>query len=439
LIDLPSAIFQAVFGIVLLSLYHPLFIVLGVVLTLLLYTVLRFTGKKAIATALEESDNKYKVANWLEEIARAITTFKLAGHSGLAIDKTDRYVGQYIRARESHFSILRTQYYSFVIFKILITAVLLLLGLKLMIDRQLNIGQFIAAEIVIIMIMNSIEKIILKIDDVYDVMAGVEKISKITGLPVEQNGALVLPIKKNEGIEVSFRNLTYSFPNHDTPAIDHLDLQVQAGERICISGSNGSGKSTLLQLLLGIYLPQEGAVSFNGIPLKNLDKSTLMNHVGNYISQDTLFDGTLLENITMGRKFLKQEDLFWSIEVAGLRRFVDSLPDGLSTRLVGGGARISESTAHKIIMARNLAERPSLFVVDDFLLGVEQSTKRDILRLLTDKKHHWTVFMASNDPMVMQASDRIVMMENGKIKSIDTPERLKEQGMFKNSDQSENN
>ena len=206
-----------------------------------------------------------------------------------------------------------------------------------------------------------------------------------------------------------------------------------------IVGDNGSGKSTLLQLLLGIYLPQEGAVSFNGIPLKNLDKSALMNHVGNYISQDTLFDGTLLENITMGRKFLKQEDLFWSIEATGLRRFVDSLPDGLSTRLVGGGARISESTAHKIIMARNLAERPSLFVVDDFLLGVEQSTKQDILRLLTDKKNHWTVFMASNDPMVMQASDRIVMMENGKIKSIDTAERLKEQGMFKNSDQSENN
>lgn len=439
LIDLPSAVFQAVFGIVLLSLYHPLFIVLGIVLSMVLYAVLRFTGKKAIATALEESEYKYKVANWLEEIARAITTFKLAGHSALAIEKTDRYVGGYIRARESHFSILRTQYYSFVVFKILITAVLLLLGLTLMLDRQLNLGQFVAAEIVIIMIMNSIEKIILKVDDVYDVMAGVEKISKISGFPMEQQGSLVLPVAPGEGMEVSFKSVSYTFPEKAAPVLNDLSIDVNAGERICITGANGSGKSTLLQILLGIYNPSSGTVAYNGVPLRNIDKAALMNRVGNYVSQDTLFDGTVLENITMGRHFLRNEDVFWAIEAAGLSGYIESLPEGLSTRLIGGAARISESNAHKLIMARNLAERPSLFVVDDFLLGVERTTKQDILELLVSKSNSWTVIMASNDPMVMRAVDRIVLLEQGRIKATGTFDQLYDCGFLTQLDGGEKN
>lgn len=417
LIDLSAAILQVVFGIVLLSFYHPLFIVLGAILALLLYLVIRITGRKAVATAMEESDYKYKVANWLEELARSLTTFKLSGDSGLAMEKTDQFVGNYIRAREKHFSVLRIQYFSFVIFKTVITAVLLVLGLTLIFDRQLNLGQFVAAEIVIILIMNSIEKIILKIDDVYDVLAGVEKISKVTELPLERQDGIRLAVDERYGMKLDFDRVSFRFPGRDTPSVDELSFGINSGERICIAGENGSGKSTVLQLLLGIFPTDSGLISFNGVSLKELDKSALMNHIGNYVSQDTLFDGTVLENITLGRRFLKMEDVFWAIDAAGVKDYIDSLPNGLSTRLVGGAAQVPVSTVHKLILARNLVERPSLMVIDDFLLGVESASKRKILELLLDRKQPWSVLLVSNDPMVLQQVDRILFLEKGRLKA----------------------
>lgn len=424
LIDLSAAVLQVVFGVILLTFYHPLFIVFGVVLTLLLFIVIRLTGRQAVRTALEESDYKYKVANWLEELARSLSTFKLSGDSTLAIDRTDQYVGGYIGAREKHFRVLRMQYYSFVIFKTVITALLLILGITLIVDRQLNLGQFVAAEIVIILIMNSIEKIILKIDDVYDIMAGVEKISKVTELPVEDYGDQRIDALDGRGLSLSVRELSFRYPDRGTNAIDGLDFEVRSGERVCITGSNGSGKSTLIELLLGMYTPSSGKVCYEGVSLKLLHRPSLMNLIGNYVSEDTLFDGTVYDNIVLGRRNIRSEDIRWAVDVAGVGAFIESLPDGMNTRLVGGSARLPESIMHKLIMARNLVERPSLLIVDDFLLGVEHAEKKRILDVLLDKRHPWTVLLISNDPMVLRAVERVLFLDRGKLKDHGTFEEL---------------
>jgi ABC-type bacteriocin/lantibiotic exporter with double-glycine peptidase domain len=426
LIDLSAAVLQVVFGVILLTFYHPLFIAFGVVLSLLLYIVIRLTGRHAVRTALEESDYKYKVANWLEELARSLSTFKLSGDSTLAIDRTDKYVGGYIGAREKHFRVLRMQYYSFVIFKTVITALLLILGITLIVDRQLNLGQFVAAEIVIILIMNSIEKIILKIDDVYDIMAGVEKISKVTELPVEEYGDHRIEVTPGRGLSLSVQGLSFRYPDRTTYAIDSLDFEVRSGERLCITGSNGSGKSTLIELLLGMFTPTAGKIAYEGVSLKQLHRPSLMNLIGNYVSEDTLFDGTVYDNIVLGRRSIRSEDIRWAIDVAGISEFIDSLPEGIHTRLVGGSARLPESIIHKLIMARNVVERPALLIVDDFLLGVEYSEKRRILDVLMDQRHGWTVLLISNDPMVMRAAERIIFLDRGKLKDQGTFEALSE-------------
>ncbi len=404
LIDLSAAILQVLLGVVLLSLYHPLFILLGSLLIISLIIVLRLTGPKGLNTALLESDHKYKLANWLEEMARSLSTFKLAGNTGLAMEKTDYHVSNYIRARESHFKILKFQYYSFVVFKGLITAFLLVIGMVLIVDREINLGQFVAAEIVIILIMNSVEKIIMKVDDVYDVLAGVEKITKVTGLPIEKDGIFSLPVTSDQGLQLSIRNVNYQYPDRDTPALSHLNMEVSAGEHLGIAGSNGSGKSTLINLLLGLYDSYTGTIAYNGVSLTEIRRADLMNHIGNYVTQDQLFDGTVLENITIGRRAPKMNDVFWAVEAVGLTEYINSLPGGFQTQLVGGEVRLPDSVVQKLIMARNIVERPSLLILDE---------KKRILDMILSKNYHWTVILVSNDPMVLSGCGRVLFMQNG--------------------------
>ena len=415
LLDLSAALLQVLLGIFLLSLYHPLFIIIGAVLISILIILLRMTGKRGLSTAFVESEHKYKVVNWLEEMARSITTFKLAGNTGFAMERTDFHVSNYIKAREDHFKVLKIQYYSFVIFKTIITAMLLILGVLLIVNKQINLGQFVAAEIVIILIMNSIEKIIMKIDDVYDVLVSVEKVSKVTELPTDAEKSAELEVKQGEGISVVVTDLIYQFPESKRNALNGISFNIAPKENICISGPNGSGKSTLSNLLLGIFEPSGGTIKYNGTPLRELNRPLLMNHIGNYVSQDTIFDGTVLENITIGRRNIEFKDVIWATTAAGVLDYINSLKDGFQTRLIGGGVRVPESVMHKLIIARNLVERPSLLIVDDFLLGVEHTEKKRILEFLTSPSFPCTVILISNEPMVMAMSNRLIVLDEGKI------------------------
>jgi ABC-type bacteriocin/lantibiotic exporter with double-glycine peptidase domain len=415
LIDFSAAILQTVFGILLLSMYHPLFIVVGSILVLVLVIILRITGPLGLKTALKESAFKYMTANWLEEIARSLSTFKLAGNTNFAMQKTDYYVSNYIAAREEHFKVLRSQYYSFVIFKTVITALLLILGAILITERQINLGQFVAAEIVIILIMNAIEKIILKLDSVYDVLVSVEKITDVTSLPVEMYKGIDLPVKPGEGIAVSLKNVDYRFPDRKEQVLRNVNLNVEKGDRVCISGFNGSGKTTIAHLVIGLYENYDGIISYNGVSLRDINKASLMNHLGDYVSQEGLFDGTIYENIVIGRTQCNLEDLQWAIAAAGLSDFVHELPEGLNTRLIGGTVRISESMARKIVIARNLVEKPGLLVLDDFLLGVERKEKKRIMELLLSAEFNWTMMVISNDPMIMDMMNTVVLMRDGSI------------------------
>ena len=415
LLDLSAALLQVLLGTFLLSLYHPLFIIIGTVLISILIILLRMTGKRGLSTAFVESEHKYNVVNWLEEMARSITTFKLAGNTGFAMERTDYHVSNYIKAREDHFKVLKIQYYSFVIFKTIITALLLILGVLLIVNKQINLGQFVAAEIVIILIMNSIEKIIMKIDDVYDVLVSVEKVSKVTGLPTDADKSAELTVVPGEGLSVKVSELTYRFPEDNRKVLNGISFNISPRERVCISGPNGSGKSTLTNLLLGIFDSYTGTISYNGFPLRELNRPLLMNHIGNYVSQDTLFDGTVLENITIGRRNIEFKDVIWATSAAGVLDYINSLKEGFQTRLIGGGVRVPESVMHKLIIARNLVERPSLLIVDDFLLGVEFMEKKRILEFLTDPSFPCTVIVISNEPMVMAMCHRLLVLDSGNL------------------------
>mgnify|MGYP000998620658 FL=1 len=188
LIDIPAALVQIIFGTLLLSFYHPLFLGFGLVMLIIVLLILRFTASQGLTSAVNTSDAKYALTSWFQDLSAAILDFKAESYDDWHMNRTDRLVSEYLKHRTRHFRVLKFQYWSLIAFKISIIAIMLILGVVLLVDQQINIGQFIAADLVIITIINSVEKFIGNFDKVYNAMVALEKLEKVVGLPEEVAG-----------------------------------------------------------------------------------------------------------------------------------------------------------------------------------------------------------------------------------------------------------
>jgi len=416
LMDFSSSLMQIIFGLILISFYHPFFVFFGVLLSLALILIFRWTGPSGLQTSLDESKYKYEVAYWLEEMARTMSTFKLAGKTQISMDRTDQLVCKYLDSRKKHFRILLFQYGNIVAFKTIVTASLLFLGSYLVINNQINIGQFVAAEIVVILVITSVEKLILTMETIYDVLTALEKLGHVTDMPVESEEGLDFDqIDNGGGIALNIEDLKFSYPDAIKPTIDGIKLRVAPGERLCISGSNRSGKSTLLQIINGFYSNYEGVVSYNGHPLASLKLSDLRAHTGYYSDDEDIFRGTIQENISLGHPELTLEEIREVSELVGLADYVQTLPQGYMTPLLPEGKNLPASVRMKVILARTLAARPHLLAVEADFYGMPAADRERIIRLLMEKNYPWTLLIVSNDPGIAARCDRVVVMDEGKI------------------------
>ncbi len=395
LLDLPTATIQILFGVVLLSFYHPFFIFFGIALLLVLWLILYITGQRGLQTSLAESKYKYAVAGWLEELARVIKSFKFSSaQSHLHLQKTDAQVTQYLEARKSHFRILLVQYRTLIGFKVLITAAMLIIGCVLLINQQLNIGQFIAAEIIIITIINSVEKIITNLDSVYDVLTSVEKLNKLLDKPVEESGSLSMT--PGEKIRVEMQGVHFGYYEEKLILRD-LNLKIGAGEKVCIMGNDGAGKTTLLKLLTGAYPHFNGSILINGVPIGNYDIASLRNTTGIFLNQQDIFAGTLWDNIAMGNDAVRKDAVMPLIQRVGLQPFLAALKHGFDTELNPTGTRLPRNVVHKILLVRTLAHQPKLLLLDEPWQGLEDQTCRTIQNLLLHELPDTTILIATND------------------------------------------
>jgi ABC-type bacteriocin/lantibiotic exporter with double-glycine peptidase domain len=433
LLDFSAAILQTIFGVVLLSIYHPYFIVLGVSIIVVVYLVIRYTANKGMKTSLIESDYKYKMAFWLEESARNATTFKLAGVSDFILAKTNEISTNYVNARKKHFKVLLMQYVSLTTFKTFIITGLLILGSLLVIDQRMNIGQFVASEIVIILIIGSVEKLMLSIETIYDVLTSVEKLDKIKHLELEDESGEDFEhfIKEeDQGIEISANNLSFRYSGMKTDVIKNIDFTIKPNERVCIAGFNNSGKSTLMQLISGLFTDFEGTISYNKIPIGNLKLESLRSNIGDSLSQETLFAGTLFDNISMGRKRADIDNVTWAIEEVGLTDFIEKLPKGYNTSIESQGDTLPQSIVRKIVLARSIADKPKLLVLEDTFFHLEKERMEKVKNLLFSKRKPWTLVIASNDIEIANSCDRVLIVKDGDILMYDKFRKLTEEEWF---------
>lgn len=433
LIDLSSGAIQVFFGLLLLSLYHPFFVFFSIILVTVLVLIFYITGPGGLESSINESKYKYKVAQWLEELARALNSFKLAGNTDLPIRRTDYTVNNYLKYRKKHFSVLVTQFSFIIFFKAAVTGSLLIVGTILVVDRQITLGQFVASEVIIIMILGAVEKLIMYMDVVYDLFTAVDKISQVTDLPLEKTGGIDLPKNKlDRGYAVEVKDLRYRYPDRSDYILQGVSLRINAGEKVCVAGPGGAGKTTLTNIIAGLHSGFEGIVTINNYSIRDLDLTHLRDKIAKNISSEDIFDGSILENITIGKSMETPEDVMEALRQVGADEEINRLPEGLNTHLLSGGKGFSSSMINKIILARCLAKRPHLIVLNDFFNGMKKQDKLNEIRSLTSPDKTWTLLAVSNDPLVMAACDRVVVMNNGKIDSDGTFKELLDRGIITN-------
>lgn len=418
LLDIPAASIQIIFGLLLLSFYHPVFIFFSLVLVLLIYLILRFTSAKGMESSLKESDYKYAVAGWLEEMARVIKSFKFSRRNSLNIQRTDSLVQGYLEQRTIHFNILQWQYWSLIAFKLLITAAMLIVGSVLLVDQQLNIGQFIAAEIVILMVIGSVEKLMVNLDTVYDVLTAVEKLGKVTDKELEIDGTIEL-VEEDAGLSIEMSHVNFSYvPGEQLPVLKNINMIIGSNEKVCIMGATGSGKSSLLRLLSGAYHEFEGNIFINNIPLTTYKLDTLREQTGILLSQQDIFKGTLLENITMGNPAISPQHILKLAERIGLKTFFSETSAGLQTMLDPIGKKLSKNIIQKILLLRALANYPRLVLLEEPFDSLSETVRTSIIHYLINETPGQTILISCNNETLAAQCDRVIYLERGTIKYV---------------------
>ena len=413
LVDIPAAVLQIIFSLILLSFYHPFFIAFGILLLLLVYVVFNFTAKKGMETSLMESQNKYRVAHWIQEVARAIVSFKLSGKTTLAVDKNDELVNDYLVARESHFRILVLQFIQMIGFKVIVTAGLLLIGGLLVLNQEMNIGQFVAAEIIILLVIGSVEKLILGLESFYDVLTSLEKMGQVVDKELEMHNGDRPEFKDDFCIELN--NVSYNVPNREEDILKNVSLKIHPKSRILVKGESGAGKSSLLRLIGGVIEPTKGKIYLDKYMLSNINLNHYRSHFGMSLADETPFEGTIRENITFGNTEISDEQLMWAVENVGLTQFIKESPQGLNTVLYPEGKQISFSVAKKIVLARAIVDKPRILILEDPLEQFEENEVKKIIDFLTDDANPWTLIVVSTNNDWSSNCTQAITLNKGEI------------------------
>jgi len=397
----------------LLSFYHPTFILFGLGLFGILGVIFYYSAPKGMETAIKESSYKYKTAFWLEEVGRTLNSFKLVGNTSLPILRADKLIQKYIEFRSQHFNVLIFQYKVMVGFKVLIVTSLLLAGSLLLINDQISIGQFVAAEVIIVLVVNSVEKLILSLETVYDTLVSVDKLGTLMDLDLEHHEPhekVVDPT--SEGLKFSMEKVVFQPQDARSPILSDVTLTINPGQKVVVTGKSGSGKSAMMALFSGLYEQYEGKVCVNDLSLDYINLEKFRGMVGDFLTLQQIFHGTLLENICMGRDYVKSQ-LEEIITLVGLKDFVYQLPLGLETELQPEGKGLSKTIAHQILLARGLVGSPKALIMEDIFNDVDSIVKAKVMDYVM--KGPWTLLLVSDEKNVQQLADEIILMDQGKL------------------------
>jgi len=402
LLDAVGLAMGALIGMLVLALYHPWLLAFDVVLLALIAVTLFAMGRGAVSTSIEESRAKFGVAAWLEDLAAAPTTFRDSCAAEFALATSDRLIHKYLHARQKHFRVLMRQVVFALGLQAVASTVLLGMGGWLVISGQLTLGQLVAAEMIVTVIVGSVAKMGKHLESWYDLLAAIDKLGVLFDLPVEQqHGQNVLPNQGAAAVSISDLNLTTPMNSGGAP----VSLTIPAHARYCLPDQGDGCASRLLDYLYGLRRYQHGRVVINGIDLRDLQADALRSQVA-LVRNVEMFTGTIAANVHLEHPQVTPHDVNDALAAVGLLDEISMLPDGVETRVVESGAPLTPSQARRLMFARAIAHSPALLLVDGTLDLLPEDQAEDLCDWLSSPDRPWTLVVVSSQRRIIDAIQR---------------------------------
>lgn len=392
LLDGVSLVIGTLVGMLVLGFYHPWLLGIDLVLLSLMVFIILIMGRGAVETSIKESKRKYAMASWLEDLAACPLAFHYEGAADFALDRTDRLSFEYLEARGKHFRILMRQVVFALLLQALGSSVLLGAGGWLVMQGQLTLGQLVAAELIVAVIVGSFVKLGKHIEGFYDLLASVDKLGYLFDLPIQrQQGLMTLP--GDGAARVDVRGIGFANAMGGE-ILNGVSMHLSPGSRLAVCGASGSGKSLLMDLVAGWVEPQQGEVRIDDIDPRDVRPDVLHRRV-TVVRQTEVFTGTIAENIHLGRPGVSLHDVRQALSRVGLLSLVQSLPDGLETGLTALGSPFTELQLRRLTLARAIVASPRLLIVDGLLDAFSDADAVILGAELTSRRQPWTLLLVT--------------------------------------------
>lgn len=415
-----SLVMQTAVGMLLLAVYHPWLLGYDVILLGVMLWVVFGVGRSGVKSAIKESQGKYAIAAWLEEVAAHVSAVKSTSGVRYSLGRVNGLAKEYLTHRSAHFHVVMRQVVSSLAVQALSVSLLLGIGGLLVMRGQLTLGQLVASEVVITMVVSAFSEFGKKLETYYDLLAALDKLGQVIDLPLERGGSRV-PTQRHGPASVEVANLSVvAFGGH--PALDGVSLRITAGERVAIAGPPGGGKSALANVLAGLRNPHAGNLRIDGLDARDFVPAAFREAVA-LASGAAVFSDTIESNVSLNRPRVGLEQVHEALDEVGLLEEVLALPDGLRT-LLTNGAPLTQEQAERLVLARAIAGNPRVMIVDQVLDRIgDPRALETVCKRLFAASAPWTLVCITNHPEIIARCDRCARMDRGDLREVEGQEQ----------------
>ena len=398
-------------GMAMLVFFHPYFVLYNLILIVGFIVLLVVFGREGFLITLDMSRLNYDITHWIQNVAENLPHLRAAGHSPYLLKKTDALTKAYVKVRQRRSDLLTgRQYKAAALWQAAGHAGMIATAGMLVSAGQLTVGQFAAAELVVSQLLLNMDTLARRMVHLFFVFAAFREMAAFFSLPQDQPGEkTVIPLDQFglAGIRITARNLAFAYPG-GKKLFEQFDLDVAPGEKVAVHCTSSMQKTAFAKVLAGLMPPTTGVVRYNDMNLVEVSLSSIDTCRSLMLdSHPTLLEGTLEENITLGRPAIAYEDVQWALRFVELDEEIDRMPDGLATMVTGHSTQFTLSQILRLLLARAIVTRPHVLIFDGTLHSMIPSVRETILRRLCSKDEPWSIIFASNDPAFGHAERRI--------------------------------
>lgn len=414
LVDMVNVVVGGTVGMVLLVIYNPYFLVYDILLMIGFAFTFFVMSRGAVRTHLAMSHAKYDVFNWIQEVSQNLLHLKATDSQPWLMQKTDELVNAYTETRKARFAVLLRQFMSAVGGMAFAQAGALAMAGWLLSNGQLTLGQLVAVEVVVSALIINYDSLIKNMAHVYYFFTGITELNEFFSTQQDQvtaGTAVPLPAPSVHGLMVTCKGV--SLVHNGVPVFENFNLEVAPGEKVGIYARTPAAKMALARVLSGLEAPTSGVIQYNGVDIRYVDPNAI-NRCRSLVvdSQHRLLEGTIEDNIVLGRPYVSYDSLAWALRFTELEEVIEALPRGIKSDVGVLGEVLAPTHIVQILLARAILGRPQLLIFDGLIHSMDPALRETILRRLCSKQETWSAIFISTDPNLTEHTDRRVMLHH---------------------------